>query len=101
MTKKSSNKNEKCGYTWKKKEPIVFDTSFKGKEFSPPPENAAEMTPLQYFEVFWDDNILEHIAYHTNLYSVQQSGKSIKTNVKDNEVFFGIQMTLAIVRMSQ
>ena len=59
------------------------------------------MTPLQYFKLFWDDNILEHIAHHTKLYSVQQSGKSIKTNAKEIEVFFGIQMTKAIVKMSQ
>ena len=59
------------------------------------------MTPLQYFKLFWDDNTLEHIAQHTNLYSGQQSGKSIKTNAKEIEVFFGIQMTKAIVKMSQ
>ena len=97
--KKSSN--EKRVYRWRKKEAIVFDTSFKGKELSPPPENAAEITPLQYFKLFWDGNILEHIANHTNLYSVQQSGKSIKRNAKETEVFFGIQMTMAIVKMSQ
>ena len=96
--KKSLNKNEKRVYRWRKKEPIVFDTSFKGKEFGPPPENAAETTPLQYFKLFWDDNILEHIAYQ---YSVCQSGKSIKTNAKEIEVFFGIQITMAIVKMSQ
>ena len=97
--KKSSN--EKRVYRWRKKEAIVFDTSFKGEELSPPPENAAEITPLQYFKLFWDGNILEHIANHTNLYSVQRSGKSIKRNAKETEVFFGIQMTMAIVKMSQ
>ena len=59
------------------------------------------MTPLQYFKLFWDGNILEHITHQTNLYSVQQSGKSIKTNAKEMEVFFGIQITMAIVKMSQ
>ena len=48
--KKSSN--EKRVYRWRKKEAIVFDTSFKGKELSPPPENSAEITPLQYFKLF-------------------------------------------------
>ena len=97
--KKSSN--EKRVYRWRKKEPIVFDTSLKGKELSPPPEIAAEITPLQYFKLFRDDNILEHIANHTNLYNVQQSGKSLKRNAKETEVFFGIQMNMAIVKMSQ
>ena len=59
------------------------------------------MTPLQHFKLFWDDNILEHIVHHTNLYSVQQSGKSIKTNAKEIEVLFGIQITMAIVEMPQ
>ena len=49
------------------------------------------MTPLQYLKLFWDENILEHIAHHTNLYSVQESGKL--------RCFFGIQMTMAIVKM--
>ena len=97
--KKSSN--EKRVYRWRKKEPIVFDISLKGKELSPPPEIAAEITPLQYFKLFRDDNILEHIANHTNLYNVQQSGKSLKRNAKETEVFFGIQMNMAIVKMSQ
>ena len=41
-----------------------------------------EMKPLQYFELFWDENILEDIAHHKKLYSVQKSGNSIKTNAK-------------------
>ena len=59
------------------------------------------MTPLQYLKLFWDYNILKHIPHHTNLYSVQESGKPIKTNAKEIVVFFGIQMTMAIVKMSQ
>ena len=51
------------------------------------------MTPLQYLKLFWDENILEHIAHHTNLYSVQQNRKL--------RCFFGIQMTMAIVKMPQ
>ena len=59
------------------------------------------MTPLQYSKLFWDDNILEHITHQTNLYTIQQSGKSIKSNAKEIEVFISIQMTMAIVKMSQ
>ena len=65
--------NEKQICKCRKKEPIVFDTSFKRKEFRPPLENAVEMASLQYFKLFWDDNIFEHIPHRTNLYSVQQS----------------------------
>ena len=43
--------------------------------------------PMQYFSRFWDDNFFKHVAYHTNLYSTQQTGKSIETNEKEIEFF--------------
>ena len=88
-------------YRWRKKEPIMYDTAFKGNEFNPLPDSAATMTPLQYFKEFWDDNVSQHLAHHTNLYSVQESGKAIETNQIEIETFFGIQMTMAIVKMAQ
>ena len=51
--------------------------------------------------MFWDDEICDHLAYHTNLYSTQQTGKSIETTHQETETFFSIQMTMAIVKMSQ
>ena len=59
------------------------------------------MTSLQYLKIFWDDEICDHLAYHTNLYSTQQTGKSIETTRQEIETFFSIQMTMAIVKMSQ
>ena len=38
---------------------------------------------MQYFSKFWDENVFKYIAYHTNLYSMQQMGKSIVTNEKE------------------
>ena len=91
---KLSNKNEKRVYSKRKKEPIVFDNSFKGKELTQQPETVAEMTRLQHFKLFW-------MAKSLNILLTTQSGKSIKTNAKEIEAFFGIQMTLAIVKMSK
>ena len=59
------------------------------------------MTSLQYLKVFWDDEICDHLAYHTNLYSTQQTGKSTETTHQEIETFFGIQMTMTIVKMSK
>ena len=44
--------------------------------------------PLQYFSRFWDDNFFKHVEYHTNLYSTQQTGKSIETMKKKLNFFW-------------
>ena len=59
------------------------------------------MTPFQYFQRFWDNEIRKYLTEQTNLYSMQETGKSINVTEDEIEVFFGIQMTMAIVRMSQ
>lgn len=101
VMKKDSDKKKPRAYRWRKKEPVVFDTSFKGSNFSPPPDNADKLTPLNYFKMFWNDEINAHLSHHTNLYSTQETGKSIVTDPDEIEVFFGIQMTMAIIKMSQ
>ena len=49
--------------------------------------------------MFWDAEICDHLAYYTNLHSTQQTGK--ETTCQEIETFFGIQMTMTIVKMSQ
>ena len=58
------------------------------------------MTSLHYLKMFWDDEICNHLAYHTNLYSTQQTSKSIETTRQEIETFLGIQMTMTVVKMS-
>lgn len=41
------------------------------------------MTPLEYFKLFWDDEITKNLVEQTNIYSIQVSGKCINTNVKE------------------
>ena len=55
---------------------------------------------MQYFSRFWDDNAFKHIAYNTNLYRTQQTVKSIETNEKEIEVFFGVQMKMQMINYS-
>ena len=76
----------------KNKEPLMNNTTFKEKEFSLPPEHADKMKSSQYFKRFWDNNVSEHLAQHTNLCSVQELWKSIDTNQKEIKILFGIQI---------
>lgn len=43
--------------------------------------------PLQYFRKFFGDDLLDFMVDMTNLYSVQERGKSIDVSRKELEVF--------------
>lgn len=45
-------------------------------------------TPLQYFKMPFNDNMIEHIVHHTDLYSAQELGDPIKINPEQIEDFF-------------
>ena len=79
----------------------MLDTSFKGENVCPPPPSAENMTLFQYFQRFWDNKIRKYLTEETNLYSMQETENSIIVTEDEIKVFFGIQMTMAIVRMSQ
>ena len=82
-----TKKSVKRVYRWRKKEPALFDTSIKGGKFSPPPPNAENMTPFQYFQRFWDNEIRKYLTEQINLYSMQETGKSVNATEDETEVF--------------
>ena len=86
-------------YRWRKAEPPEINTEFTDSNFSLPPENAHMTTPLQYFELFWNPELNELIADQTNLYSVQKSGKSLKTTKQEIDQLLGIQMQMSILNL--
>ena len=90
---------QKRSYRWCHKQPPVVDEAFGGEEFSLPPEAFADLSPLYYFQQFWDDSITCQLVEQTNLYSVQKTGKSINTTKDEMEQFIGIQMKMSIVKM--
>ena len=55
--------------------------------------------PIDYFKMFWTDDITELIANETNLYSVQKTGRSIKTTFHEMEQLLGMQMLMGVVKM--
>ena len=56
-------------------------------------------TPLEYFKMFWTDELTELVAEQTNLYSTQRSGRSIKTTKNEIEQLLGMQMKMGIIQL--
>lgn len=86
-------------YRWRSRKPPVTDAAFSGPEFSLPPDDFEELSPLWYFKQFWDDAMTNQLVEQTNLYSVQKTGKSIHTTMAEIEQLIGMQMQMGIVKM--
>ena len=62
-------------FRWRSRDIVSSTYVFLHKE-----ENVTQlMTPFEYFMFFWTEELNDLIAEQTNLYSVQKTGKSIKT----------------------
>ena len=57
------------------------------------------MTPLNYFQMFWKDEINTLIADQTNLYSFQKNTKSINTTDGEIEQLIGMQMLMPVINL--
>ena len=68
-------------------------------EFGLPSANADEMTPLNYFEMFWKSSLNEHIAQQTNLYAMQKDCAAVSTFKGEIEQFIGMQMLMSVVQL--
>lgn len=56
-------------------------------------------SPLEYFKLFFDDDLINNIVDQTNLYSVQKHGVSLNTNFSEICNYFGIHVISGIVPM--
>ena len=61
---------EKVIPRWQRNKPPTTNNSSLGEEFSLPPDDDDTWTPLNYFQMFWKDDIVL-LSEQTNLYSVQ------------------------------
>ncbi|KAB0805442.1 hypothetical protein PPYR_02412 [Photinus pyralis] len=53
--------------------------------------------PVDYFKIFFTDNLLQHIVEQSNLYCVQQNpNKALNLTVADLEQFIGVTMCMSI-----
>ena len=66
-------------------------------EFSLPPEPS--MSPLDYFTMFCNDDLLNLVVENTNLYSVQTTLKSIDTNIDEIRTFIGMHILMGIIKL--
>ena len=46
--------------------------------------------PFSYFKALVTDEVMEHVAEQTNLYSVQENGKSMATSRMEIDLFIGL-----------
>ena len=78
---------------------MVVNSSFSGAGFPDPP--AEDLSPLQYFKMFFTDDLFSHIVEQTNLYSVQTSNKNVNTNSSEMEQFIVILLMMSMVKYPQ
>ena len=83
-------------FRWRKVSPPISNPQFCGESFPPPPD--IEMTPYDYFKIFFDDDLMKNIAFQTNLYSVQNESTSVDVSSDEIEQYIGILVNMAIVR---
>ena len=99
LANSSSGSNIKTAnrvYQWRKHDTPMADCTFQ-VTFTEPPEE--ELTPLQYFKLFFKNKILNTIVENTNLHIVQKSGTSVNTNKDEISSFIGIHILMGIVQL--
>uniref|UniRef100_A0A672YEF1 PiggyBac transposable element-derived protein domain-containing protein n=1 Tax=Sphaeramia orbicularis TaxID=375764 RepID=A0A672YEF1_9TELE len=80
-----------CFIIWKHED--IEEFQVPNSRFEPP---EAVHPPFQYFKMFFTDDMIEHIAYHTNLYSAQELGDQIKTSPKEIEHFLAMLLFMGV-----
>lgn len=56
-------------------------------------------TVLDYFSSFFTPDIIADIVFNTNLYSVQENGRSIQLIEEELESFLAVQILMGVVQM--
>ena len=82
---------------WRSRSAPHFDSSYTGPSFPSPPQE--EQTPLQFFKLFFDDDLIKLLAEQSNIYSVSKSGNSVNTNSQEMEQFLGVLIKMGIVKL--
>ena len=56
-------------------------------------------SPVEYFKLFWTDELKELIADQANLYSTHKKGSSVNTNTEEIERLVGMHMKMGVVQL--
>lgn len=66
-------------------------------------KNFTNMTPYQLFQLFFTDDFIDHLVFHTNLYAEQEhlaTGKSCtNTNIEEMKAFLGLNLLMGMKRL--
>lgn len=82
---------------WEKKDiPIVHTVCNAESAYD---SRRAGMTPLAYFKLFCDDEVIDNMVHQTNLYSVQKTGSSVNTCYVELCQYLGIHIISGIIKM--
>ena len=86
-----------ANYCWRNIPPCFWYVIWWGRVRSTT-RNFEELTPLNYFQMFWNKDLNKLIAKQTNLYSIQKDEKSMATIVNPTiQQFIGIHMLMLLV----
>lgn len=87
----SSGTNQSTRRIWKHED--IEEFQVPDSRFEPPD---AVHTPFQYFKLIFTDEMIEHIAHHTNLYSAQELGDPVKTSPEEIVDFLAILLFMGV-----
>ena len=98
-TVKSGKKNARQ-YRWRAKniKDLNENTIFIDED-SPPSDDFECSTPLSYFKMFFDENMLDHTVLQTNIYSTQCNinRDAIGIDKAELERYLGILLTMSVI----
>uniref|UniRef100_A0A8D0A246 PiggyBac transposable element-derived protein domain-containing protein n=1 Tax=Sander lucioperca TaxID=283035 RepID=A0A8D0A246_SANLU len=89
--KMAEKKDKEARRIWKHVD--IEEFQVPDSSFAPPD---AVKTPFQYFKRLFTDEMIQHIAHQTNLYSVQELGDLIKTNPGEIEDFLAMLLLMGV-----
>jgi hypothetical protein len=82
-------------FPWRK-----TDIPFQNVNFEREKEDQVEeLSALDYFKLFWTEELTNFVVEQTNNYSVQKSGVSVNTTPSEIEQFIGMQMKMGVVNL--
>ena len=94
--KRTSNKRS-VFIVGEKKEPPVIGRSFERAEFTLPGNKLDEMERLDFFKIYWSNDMMQTLVENINNYSVQVFGSSINTSAPETQQLIGMQMMMCLI----
>ena len=85
-------------YRWLKKDFISPNTDFSGLDITA--DDISLHTPLEYFQKFVSEDMVEALTQNTNEYSFQAHGTSVNTTAKEIEKMLGMYLKMGLVQMA-